>query len=124
MTSYYYTVVPLIMSYAVELIVGMFEEFAGINDFTQVVNKISLILHQAYGMGDEFFQDAKQNLEVDKCPMICPHCGKQFVLDDRNLERLLNNKFSCKKCKKKIDSSNYIFDFENEKINLLFNDLP
>ena len=123
LTSYYYSVVPLIMSYALELIVSMFEEFAGINDFTHVINKILLILHQAYGMGDEYFQDAKQNLEVDKCPMICPHCGKQFVLDDKNLEHLLNNKFKCKKCKVKVNSSNYIFDFENEKIDGVFDNL-
>ena len=113
LTSYYYTVVPLIMSYAVELIVSMFEEFADINDFTKVINKFFFILHQAYGMGDEFYQDAKQNLEIDKCPMICPHCGKHYVLDDINLDRILNNKFICKKCKGKVDSSNYIFDYES-----------
>lgn len=48
-TEYYYTVVPQIMAYATELIVGMFEEIADINPFTQTVNKILMTLHQAYG---------------------------------------------------------------------------
>ncbi len=64
------------MAYATELIVGMFEEIDDINPFTQTVNKILMTLHQAYGMGLSYYQEGKQMLEVDKCPLICPYCGK------------------------------------------------
>lgn len=113
MTEYYYSVVPLVMSYAVELIVGMFEEIAGVNIFTQTINQIMLMLHQAYGSGDAYYVDAKKTLELDKCPMVCPYCGKTIELDGE-IDRFLLNKYKCKsfKCRKKLNTSNYIFDFE------------
>lgn len=114
MTGYYYTVVPLIMSYAVELIVGMFEELAEVNQFTQTINKIMMLLHQAYGVGETYYQDAKKTLEIDKCSMVCPYCGKKIELYDA-VDKLLFDKYRCSKwnCRKKISASNYIFDFEN-----------
>lgn len=113
--QYYYTVVPLVMSYAVELIVSMFEEMADVNPFTQTINKVMLLLHQAYGVGYSHYQEAKSTLEINKYPLICPYCGKRIVFDDKVTEKLLLNKFRCSRlwCRKKIDSSNYIFDFEN-----------
>lgn len=122
LTEYYYTVVPQIMAYAVELIVSMFEEMAGINDFTQVINKILLILHQAYGMGEEYYQKGKGFLEVDEYPLICPYCGQRIILNDKNMDSLLNNSLKCKKCRYKIEASNYVFDYENERINQIYND--
>ena len=112
-TEYYYTVVPQIMAYATELIVGMFEEIADINPFTQTVNKILMTLHQAYGMGLSYYQEGKQMLEVDKCPLICPYCGKKIILNDTNMDKLLFNQYKCKKCHQRLETANYVFDFEN-----------
>ena len=113
MTGYYYTVIPLIMSYALELIVSMFEEIAEVNPFTHTINKVMMILHQAYGMGKKYYQEAKVTLEVDKCPMVCPHCGKKIELSDA-VDKLLIDRYKCSRwfCRAKINASNYIFDFE------------
>ncbi|MBQ7834115.1 MAG: hypothetical protein IJ336_11195 [Lachnospiraceae bacterium] len=114
LTEYYYTVVPLVMSYAVELIVSMFEEIGEINPFTKTINTMMLVLHQAYGMGDKYYNDAKVTLELGKCPLVCPFCGKVIDLKSET-DKLMFNKFRCRRltCRKKIDASNYIFDFEN-----------
>lgn len=110
-TSYYYTVVPLIMSYAIELIVSMFEEIAEVNNFTATINKAMQLLHRAYGIGIKNYE--KAILDVKGMPLICPYCGGEFEMSDRIIDRFMNNKFKCKKCRSKINSTNYIFDFEN-----------
>jgi len=116
MAGYYYTVVPLIMSYAVELILSMFEEIAEVNPFTHVINKTMQILHQARGAGEKYYQETKSNLELEKCPMICPHCGRRIELD-KAVDKLIVDKYRCSgwRCRKRIFASDYIFDFEKIK---------
>lgn len=113
MTEYYYIVVPMIMSYAVELIVGMFEEIAGINEFTHMINKTMLTLHQAYGVGDSYYREAKDTLEIKRFPIVCPYCGKKIDMYNA-VDKLLFDKYKCNRwsCRKKLNASNYIFDFE------------
>lgn len=73
-------------------------------------------------MGEEYYQNGKEFLTVDECPMICPNCGKHIILDDKNMDSLLNDSLKCKKCRYKIEASNYVFDYEKEQFNKIYND--
>ena len=77
------------------------------------LSKILMTLHQAYGMGLSYYQEGKQILEVEKCPLICPYCGEKIILNDENMDKLLFNQYKCKKCHKRLETANYVFDFEN-----------
>ncbi len=44
-SDYYYVTVPAIMSYAVNLICEMFEEFVPLNKYTVLMNKLNRTLH-------------------------------------------------------------------------------
>ncbi|MCI8772170.1 MAG: hypothetical protein HFH73_13785 [Lachnospiraceae bacterium] len=65
-------------------------------------------------MDGKFFQDTLNILEVDDIPFFCPHCGKEIHMNLDILFELMNNVFKCEECGFKIESSNYIFDYEEE----------
>ena len=54
---YYYCVVPLVMSYAVDLIVAMFEQIINVNSMTNAINRVLKISRQACTTDGKFFQD-------------------------------------------------------------------
>ena len=110
-TRYYYCVVPLVMSYAVDLIVAMFERIINVNPMTNVINRVLKLARQACTADGKFFQDALNILEVDEIPFFCPHCGNEIHMNLDILFELMNNMFKCEECGFKIESSNYVFDY-------------
>lgn len=112
LTRYYYVVVPLVISYAVDLIVVMFEQIIKVNPMTSVINKVLKLSRQACTMNRKFFQDMISILEVDKIPFFCPCCGKEIYMNLDVLFGLMNNVFKCKECGFRLESSSYIFDYE------------
>ena len=113
-TRYYYCVVPLVMSYAVDLIVAMFERIINVNPMTNVINRVLKLARQACTADGKFFQDALNILEVDEIPFFCPHCGNEIHMNLDILFELMDNMFKCEECGFKIESSNYVFDYEGE----------
>lgn len=112
-TGYYYRVIPLVMSYALDLIVAMFEEIISVNSTTTIINKILKIARQSYAMGEKYFQDTLGTLEVDSMLLPCPRCEKDTSMNSDVVFRLMNNEFICEECGYQIGSSNYIFDYED-----------
>ena len=78
-TRYYYCVVPLVMSYAVDLIVAMFEQIINIDPMTNVINRVLKLARQVCTTDGKFFQDTLNILEVDEIPFFCSHCGKKYI---------------------------------------------
>ena len=62
----------------------------------------------------KLFQDVLNILEVDEIPFFCPHCGNEIHMNLDILFELMNNMFKCEECGFKIESSNYVFDYEGE----------
>ena len=102
------------MSYAVDLIVAMFEQIINVNPMTSVINRVLKLARQACTADGKFFQDTLNILEVDDIPFFCPHCGKEIHMNYDILFELMNNVFNCEECGFKIESSSYIFDYEEE----------
>ena len=99
------------MSYAVDLIVAMFERIINVNPMTNVINRVLKLARQACTADGKFFQDALNILEVDEIPFFCPHCGNEIHMNLDILFELMNNMFKCEECGFKIESSNYVFDY-------------
>ena len=38
---------------------------------------------------------------------------KKIILNDTNMDKLLFNQYKCKKCHQRLETANYVFDFEN-----------
>lgn len=113
-TRYYYYVVPLVMSYAVNLILAMFEQIINVNSMTSAINRVLKISRQACIADGKFFQDTFNVLKVEDIPFFCPYCGKEVDMNSDILFELMNNMFKCEMCGFKIESSSYIFDYEKE----------
>ena len=45
---------------------------------------------------------------------IIPHCGNEIHMNLDILFELMNNMFKCEECGFKIESSNYVYDYEGE----------
>jgi hypothetical protein len=115
-TQYYYLVVPLIMKYAVDLVVSMFEEFTPLNDYTKAINAFI----RAYRAVN--FLNADNNNEIMRIcaeanlPILCPRCRKKVAISQKSIKRIIGGKFICRRCFKLIKTNRYIFDWEKLEI--------
>lgn len=63
-------------------------------------------------MGEKYFQETLSTLEVDSMLLPCPHCERDTSMNPEIVFRLMNNEFICESCGFHMESSNYIFDYE------------
>ena len=117
-SDYYYITVPCIMSYAVDIICEMFEDFAGLNEYTILMNKLNRLLKSLTLLEKPSFSDIRKLCLDGEVPIICPRCGLKLKMTDNRILKLLQNQCFCIRCRKKIDTSRYNFDWE--KIDITF----
>lgn len=111
-SDYYYTTVPAIMSYALDLICDMFESFAPLTKYTLLINSMNRALKMSTLVNGAIFDDLKLLYMNAEFPIFCPECKCVFEMNDDLLLALMNDGLICPNCEKKIDSTRYIFDWE------------
>lgn len=111
-SDYYYTTVPAIMSYALDLICDMFESFAPLTRYTILINSMNRTLKMCSIVNGTIFDDLKQLYMNTEFPIFCPECKCAFEMTDDLLLGLMNDELICPNCEKKIDSTRYMFDWE------------
>lgn len=119
-SDYYYLTVPAIMMYAIDLICDMFEEFAPLNKYTIMMNKLNRIVRATAIFNESPFEQINGLYSDLKIPIICPRCGLKMNMTDRRIYKFLCGKFRCIRCFKLIDTGRYVFDWE--KIRFTFNE--
>lgn len=119
-SDYYYITVPAIMSYAVNLICEMFEEFAPLNKYTVLMNKLNRTLRSLEILETISFDDAKKLYSSGNVPIVCPRCGLKMKMTDKRMLKFIGNKCTCSRCLKTIKTGRYIFDWE--KVDFVFNE--
>lgn len=119
-SDYYYITVPAIMSYAVNLICEMFEEFAPLNKYTVLMNKLNRTLRSFEMLETISFDDAKKLYSSGNVPIVCPRCGLKMKMTDKKMLKFISNKCTCSRCLKTIKTGRYIFDWE--KVDFVFNE--
>ena len=111
-SDYYYITVPYIMSYAVDIICEMFEDFAGLNEYTILMNKLNRSIKSLILIENPSLSEIRQLCMNGDVPIICPRCGLKLKMTDKRIIKLLQNRCICIRCRKKIDTNTYIFDWE------------
>lgn len=108
-TGFYYTSLPYVMRYTVNLVMGIFERIAELSDYTVEVNSLnsSLKILQALSVP---YEKVKELLDLEKIPLYCPVCGQEHNTDEVWINFAYSH-FECCKCHKKINTFGYIFDF-------------
>ena len=112
-SDYYYVTVPAIMSYAVNLICEMFEEFASLNKHTILMNKLNRTLRSLEMLETISLEDVKEIYSGGSVPIVCPRCGLKMKMTDKRIQKFISNKCTCSRCFKTIKTGRYIFDWEN-----------
>lgn len=112
--GFYYTSIPYVILYAMEIIMNMFVEIAKLGDYTSFVNRLNLWLKNFCAMRITF-EKAKNLFDLEEMALYCPKCGKKYSSDKAWIDFTCNY-FKCKYCKKKVNTYQFIFDFENIKI--------
>jgi predicted RNA-binding Zn-ribbon protein involved in translation (DUF1610 family) len=115
-SDYYYLVVPHIMSYAINLIISMFEEYASINEYTKAMNIIIRHLRMMEMSGIFSFEEAIKPIKDTELPILCPRCGRNKQIRNKDIFRLLSGIYKCPRCFKKINTGRYVFDWESIEI--------
>ena len=114
--GFYYTSIPSVMKYSMEIIMRMFEGIAKLGDYTILMNHINLWLKMFCAVGTPF-ETVKELFGLNEIDLYCPQCGKKYNSDEAWID-FSNNKFKCNRCGKQIATFRYIFDFENLHLNI------
>ncbi len=115
-SDYYYLVVPAIMMYATDLICDMFENMGYINVYTQIINKTNRVLKSSFVTGIDGVSHVLDNLENLTVPLVCPRCGLKRQITAKHLTKIQYGQFRCPRCRKRINTNRYIFEWEKVKI--------
>jgi len=112
LSDWYYKVAPLVMHYAVELIVELFESIAKPNEVTVGINYLNRMAHLnliAPILTDSLVKEVETLL-------FCPQCGEQNEYKNRDIASHLQcGVLSCPKCKAEVDTRFYITEYESIK---------
>lgn len=118
-SDYYYLIIPAIMGYATEIICEMFEAFAPINGYTLAMNQLNRTVRLVETYPELDFAEVRSLYADTKLPLICPRCGLKMKMTDRRMwDFFFRGTCTCWRCRKKINTGRYIFDWE--KINFIF----
>lgn len=116
-SDYYYLVVPGVMMYAMSLICSMFEEFAPLNDYTLIMNKINRLTRSYSVIESSSFEMVEKMIDETDIPVICPRCGLKKKMTAKTIFKFINGSIRCNRCFKTINTGRYIFDWEKLEIN-------
>lgn len=113
--DYYYSVVPNIMLYALQIICMVFESFAPLKEYTLAVNSLNRLLKMSTFSDLVPFSEVLEIFDKNKLPIICPRCGLNIKMTDKRLDNFKNTHLICPRCLKKINTTMYIFDWEKSR---------
>lgn len=112
-SDYYYITVPAIMSYALELICDMFESFAPLAEYTVLINKVNRTVKALSLVNGATFDDLKCIYAEVGFPIVCPECNTPSEATSDLLLSMANDELICPHCQKKVDTTRYMFDWED-----------
>lgn len=111
-TGFYYTAIPYVMCYTMDLVMKMFSEIAVLKDYTVLMNTYNLRLKNLKALGTISLEKALELLGIDNnVPIFCPRCGKKMT-SLKVWRNFVHSNATCSRCFKKINTFRYIFDFE------------
>ena len=113
--GFYYTALPFVMFYAMNVITKMFAEIADLNTYTKIINMYNIILKNFKAMGSISLQEALRFIDTD-VPIICSRCGRKMYTE-KHFQQLSYNRVRCPRCLHTVNTFSYIFDYE--KINFI-----
>ncbi|RVU53820.1 hypothetical protein [Anaerosphaera multitolerans] len=118
LAKYYYKIVPVIMQYAVELIVELFEDIINAPKATKIMNK--LLRYSDYG--DATNSKILKRLLEDGILYICKECDQINKITMEDKERLKEHIIECKHCGNILYTFDYnIFEWGSIEEKLNFN---
>ncbi len=110
-TGFYYTSLPYVMEYTVDLVMKIFGNIAKLSDYTVAMNSLNATLKACQAMSVPY-EETKELLDLKKIPIYCPVCGQVHNTDEVWINFAYSH-FECSKCHKKINTYQYLFDFED-----------
>lgn len=110
-TGFYYTSLPYVMKYTVDLVMKIFGNIAELSDYTIAVNSLNAMLKEFQAMSVPY-EKAKELLPLEKISIYCPVCGQAHNTDEVWINFAYSH-FECSKCHKRINTYQYLFDFED-----------
>ena len=110
-TGFYYTSLPYVMKYTVDLVMKIFGNIAELSAYTIAMNSLNATLKAFQAMSVPY-EEAKEMLYLGKIPIYCPVCGQAHSTDEVWIN-FAYSYFECSKCHKKINTYQYLFDFED-----------
>lgn len=110
-TGFYYTSLPYVMKYTVDLVMKIFGNIAKFSDYTIGINSLNTTLKVFKAMAVPY-EEAKELLDLEKIPIYCPVCRQAYNTDEVWIN-FADGHFECSKCHKKINTYQYLFDFED-----------
>lgn len=110
----YYTALPYVMFYSLNVITKIFAEIAKLNDYTKIMNSYNFILKNFKAMGSMSLKEALDFIDID-VPIICPRCGKKMK-KEKYFQQFSYDKVRCPRCLYTVNTFSYIFDFEKIEV--------
>ena len=80
-TGFYYTSLPYVMKYAVDLVMKIFGNIAELSAYTIAMNSLNATLKAFQAMSVPY-EEAKELLDLGKIPIYCPVCGQAHSTDE------------------------------------------
>ena len=106
----YYTALPYLLLYAGNIIMNIFADIAGLNDYTKIMNSYNLMLKSLKATNSLTLREALDLIGID-VPIICTRCGKKMERE-KQIQKFAYNKVRCPRCFHSINTFSYMFDFE------------
>lgn len=108
--GFYYTAIPYVLKYTLDLVMKMFGEIAELSDYTMLLNMVNSTLKSL--QMDSKYKDMKQLLNLDQIAVFCPKCGYKHNSDEMWVQFAYDH-FECENCHNKISTYQFLFDFED-----------
>ena len=106
----YYTALPYLLLYTGNIIMNLFADIAGLNNYTKIMNSYNLMLKSLKAKKPITIKDDITLIGFD-IPIICMRCGKKMQ-EEKQLQQFAYDKVRCPRCFHSIKTFSYIFEFE------------
>lgn len=106
----YYTALPYLLFYTCNIIMDLFGDIAGMNDYTKIMNKYNLMLKSFKSTRSLTLKDALNLIGID-VPITCTKCGKRME-KEKHIQQFAYSGVRCPRCFHSIKTYSYIFEFE------------
>lgn len=112
--KFYFNSVPYVMLHTITIIFSIFYKLTNLNLYTFEINLKVLYIRYLYSLKFSF-EEIKETLALNTINIYCPKCGAKYN-SDKIWYNLINDHFICNKCNNKIDYFGFVFDFEDDNI--------